>query len=162
MILEIRKKDWVDALPSIIETINTTYPSGLPSHITPFKVWFRQKPIWLGITPPTPASGFASSSTATGMSIALVEVDSGDSNKVLSQEDNDLINEDLLEFHRRVFLYNAREAMKMVYKSGEKLTYKVGQIILFAIPLKNRLSAEATCLPCRILMVVKGAYTLLS
>ena len=50
----------------------------------------------------------------------------------------------------------------MVYKGGKKLTYKVGQIILLAIPLKNRLSAEATRLPCRILMVIKGAYTLLS
>jgi transposase InsO family protein len=37
-ILEIRKKDWVDALPGITETINTTRPSGLPSHITLYKV----------------------------------------------------------------------------------------------------------------------------
>jgi hypothetical protein len=96
------------------------------------------------------------------MSTALVEVDSGDSDEVLSQEDNDLIDEDLSELYRRVFLHNAREAMKMVCKGGEKLTYKVGQIVLLAIPLKNRLSAEATRLPCRILTVVKGAYTLLS
>jgi hypothetical protein len=37
-ILEIRKKDWINTLPGIIETINTTRPSGLPSHITPYKV----------------------------------------------------------------------------------------------------------------------------
>ena len=40
-ILEIGKKDWIDALPGITETINTTRPFGLPSHVTPFKVWFR-------------------------------------------------------------------------------------------------------------------------
>ena len=50
----------------------------------------------------------------------------------------------------------------MVRKGGEKLTYKAGQIVLFAIPLKNRLFVEATRLPYRILTVVKGVYTLLS
>jgi hypothetical protein len=52
--------------------------------------------------------------------------------------------------------------MKIVYKGGEKLTYKAGQIVLLVIPPKNRLSIEATPLPYHILMVVKGAYTLLS
>ena len=50
----------------------------------------------------------------------------------------------------------------MVYKGGEKLIYKARQIVLFAIPLKNCLTVEATRLPCRILTIVKGAYTLLS
>jgi hypothetical protein len=61
-----------------------------------------------------------------------------------------------------VFLYNAKEARKLAWKGGEILAYKVGQIILLVIPLKNRLSIEATRLPCRILTVIKGAYTLLS
>jgi hypothetical protein len=121
-------------------------------------VWFRRKPIWLRIPPPTLTSGFASSSTAT----TTVEVVSSDSDEALSDEDNNLINEDLLELHRRVFLHNAREAVKIVRKSGEKLTYEAGQIVLLTIPLKNRLSVEATRLPYRILTVVKGAYTLLS
>jgi hypothetical protein len=68
----------------------------------------------------------------------------------------------LLELHRRVFLYNAKEAGKLARKGGETLTYEVGQIVLLAIPPKNRLSVEATRLPCRILTVIKGAYTLLS
>jgi hypothetical protein len=59
-------------------------------------------------------------------------------------------------------LYNTKEARKLARKRGETLTYKVGQIVLLAILLKNRLSIEATRLPCRILTVVKGAYTLLS
>jgi hypothetical protein len=61
-----------------------------------------------------------------------------------------------------VFLHNAKEAGKLAWKGGETLTYEVGQIVLLAIPPKNRLSVEATRLPCRILTVVKGAYTLLS
>jgi hypothetical protein len=68
----------------------------------------------------------------------------------------------LLELHHRVFLHNAKEAGKLAWKGGETLTYKVGQIVLLAIPPKNRLSVEAIRLPCRILTVVKGAYTLLS
>ena len=50
----------------------------------------------------------------------------------------------------------------MVYKGSKKLIYKARQIILFAISLKSRLSTEATHLPYRILIVIKGAYTLLS
>jgi hypothetical protein len=55
-----------------------------------------------------------------------VEVDNSDFNKALSDEDNNLINKDLLELYRRVFLYNAREAIKIIYKDSEKLTYKAG------------------------------------
>ena len=38
MILEIRNKQWIKALSSIIKTINTTRPFSLPSYVTPFKV----------------------------------------------------------------------------------------------------------------------------
>jgi hypothetical protein len=68
----------------------------------------------------------------------------------------------LSELHRWVFLYNAKEAGKLAHRGGENLIYKAGQIVLLAIPHKNRLLVEATRLPCRILMVIKGAYTLLS
>jgi hypothetical protein len=85
-----------------------------------------------------------------------------DSNNLPGLKDN--INPDymLLELHRQVLAYNAKEAKKIVYKGGEKLIYKAEQIVLLAIPLKNRLTIEATRLPCRILTIVKGAYTLLS
>ena len=38
IILEIGKKDWINALLSIIKTINTTRPFSLSSHVTPYKV----------------------------------------------------------------------------------------------------------------------------
>ena len=86
------------------------------------------------------------------------------------EDDSDILPNDeeidpnymLSELHRRVFLHNAKKAGKLARKGGETLTYKVGQIVLLAIPPKNRLSVEATRLPYRILIVVKGAYTLLS
>jgi hypothetical protein len=105
----------------------------------------------------------SSSLTATRMSAALVEeVEGEDSSNVLP--DDDEVNPDyiLSELHRRVFLHNAKEAGKLARKGGETLTYEVGQIVLLAIPPKNRLLVEVTCLPYRILTVVKGAYTLLS
>ena len=68
----------------------------------------------------------------------------------------------LLELYCRVFLHNTKEAGKLARKGGETLTYEVGQIVLFVIPPKNRLSIEATRLPCCILLVVNRAYTLLS
>ena len=159
-ILEVGQRDWVHALPGIAETINTTRPSGLPSHVTPYEVWFEQKPIWLGIL--TPASGIASSSTAT----ALGEVEDNTNNEanILPKREETNIDEDyiLLELYCRVFLHNTKEAGKLAHRGGENLIYKAGQIVLLAIPHKNRLSVEATRLPCRILTVVKGAYTLLS
>jgi hypothetical protein len=90
-----------------------------------------------------------------------VEVDD-DSNNLPGLKDDVDLDYMLLELHRRVLAHNAKEAEKMVYKGGEKLIYKAGQIVLLAIPLKNRLTVEATRLPCRILTIIKGAYTLLS
>ena len=50
----------------------------------------------------------------------------------------------------------------MATKRRANTIYSIGQIVSLAIPLKNRLSAEATRLPCRVLKITKGAYTLLS
>jgi hypothetical protein len=96
------------------------------------------------------------------MSTTLVEVESDGDFDVLSDDDEIDPNYILSELHCRVFLHNAKEARKLARKGDETLTYIVSQIVLFTIPLKNRLSIEATRLPCRILTVVKGAYTLLS
>jgi len=68
----------------------------------------------------------------------------------------------LLKLYYQVFLYNTKEARKLAYKRGENLIYKAGQIVLLTIPYKNRLLIKATRLPYYILIVIKGAYTLLS
>jgi hypothetical protein len=94
--------------------------------------------------------------------MALIEANSNNNSNVLSNDNEVNPNYILSELHRRVFLYNAKEARKLARKRGETLTYKVGQIVLLAIPPKNRLSIKATRLPYRILIIVKGAYILLS
>jgi hypothetical protein len=125
MILEIGKKDWVSALPGIAETINTTRPSCLPSYVTPYEVWFGRKPIWLGVL--TPASRIASSSTATNISMALVDLDNDANDTDILPHDNDVDPDYMLsELHRRVFLLNAKEARKVARRGGQKLTYEVG------------------------------------
>ena len=115
-ILEIRKKDWINALPSIIETINTTRPSGLPSYITLYKVWFSQKLIWLGFPIYIPIIAF--SSTAT-------EIEANNDSNVLPNNNEINPNYMLSELYHQVFLHNAKEARKLARKGGETLTYKV-------------------------------------
>jgi hypothetical protein len=88
------------------------------------------------------------------LSTALIEVN--DSNNLSGLKDDVDLDYILSE------LYNTKEAKKIVYKGNKKLIYKAGKIVLFAILLKNRLIIEATCLLCRILIIIKGAYTLLS
>jgi hypothetical protein len=109
--------------------------------------------MWLGFYTNTPI--IASSS------IVIVEVNNN-SNDLPGLKDDVDLDYILLELYRRVLAYNVKEAEKMVYKGGKKLIYKAGQIVLLAIPLKNRLTIEATRLPYHILTIIKGAYTLLS
>jgi hypothetical protein len=94
------------------------------------------------------------------LSTALIEVN--DSNNLSGLKDDVDLDYILSELYRRVRTHNTKEAKKIVYKGNKKLIYKAGKIVLFAILLKNRLIIEATCLLCRILIIIKGAYTLLS
>jgi hypothetical protein len=68
----------------------------------------------------------------------------------------------LSKLTRRIAGQNTINATKMTAKGGANKIYSVGQIISLAIPPKNRLSAKATRLPCRVLKITKGAYTLFS
>jgi hypothetical protein len=56
---------------------------------------------------------------------------------------------------------NVRVVELMVVKGGPKTSFTVSQFITLAIPPKNRLSTEATRLPCRIIKKVHNAYALL-
>jgi hypothetical protein len=68
----------------------------------------------------------------------------------------------LSELTRRVAVQNTINATKLATKGGANTIYSIGQIVSLAIPPKNRLLAEATRLPYRVLKITKGAYTLLS
>jgi hypothetical protein len=56
---------------------------------------------------------------------------------------------------------NVRVAELMVVKGGPKTSFTIGQFVTLAIPPKNRLSTEASRLPCRIVRSIRGAYALL-
>src|SRR5438270_12324691 len=43
--------NWVELLPELALTINTTCSSALPHRKTPFEVWFDRKPHWLSPQP---------------------------------------------------------------------------------------------------------------
>ena len=86
-----------------------------------------------------------------------------DNNEVFDSEVVSNNKEYLLsKLTRRVIGQNTINATKITAKGGANRTYSIGQIVSLAIPPKNRLSAEATRLPYRVLKITKGAYTLLS
>ena len=147
---ESGERNWVELLPKLALLINTTRPSVLPAHVTPFEVWFRRPPIWLRPTPSSSSSRSGSTSP-------------GDDDEV---SDSETVSEDeeylLSELTRRITGQNAVNATKMVAKGGANKTYSIGQIVSLAILPKNRLLAKATRLPYRVLKITKGAYTLLS
>jgi hypothetical protein len=80
----------------------------------------------------------------------------------LNSEDEGFLLTELSELNQRVLAKNSREAKKMIKKGGPKRTFTVRQFFMLAIPPKNRLSAEASRLPCRVIKVVRNAYALLS
>jgi hypothetical protein len=49
----------------------------------------------------------------------------------------------------------------MIVKGGPKTSFTISQFVTLAIPLKNRLSTEATRFPCYIIKKVHNAYALL-
>ena len=44
-------RNWVSLLSELQEVTNTTSNRQLPSHITPFEVWFGRKPHWITSIP---------------------------------------------------------------------------------------------------------------
>jgi hypothetical protein len=56
---------------------------------------------------------------------------------------------------------NVQVTELIVVKGGPKTSFIVGQFVTLAILPKNRLSTEASRLPCRIVKIVQNAYALL-
>jgi hypothetical protein len=148
-ITESGDRNWVAKLPEIAKVINTTRPSGLPLHVTPFEVWYGRPP-----TQQTPSRALSSLVTAE---------EEEDDESESAEEDKDNTQEYLFtELYKKVFAYNALKAIKYAKRGGKQTSYELNQIVLLAIPRKNRLTIEASRLPARVIKIVKGAYTLLS
>jgi hypothetical protein len=106
--------------------------------------------MWLRPTPSSSSSKSGSTSSSDDDEVSNSETVSKDKEYLLSK------------LTRHVIGQNAINATKIVAKGGANKTYSIGQIVSLAIPPKNRLLAEATRLPYRVLKITKGAYTLLS
>jgi hypothetical protein len=83
---------------------------------------------------------------------------------LLLANNEDPANEEfvLSKLYRRVLNNNTRNNTIITAKRTDPEVFIIGQIVLLAIPAKNRLTREATRLPYRVIKVAKGAYTLLS
>jgi hypothetical protein len=108
-ISESGNREWVAHLPEIAEVINTTRPSCLPAHVTPFEVWYGRKPrVVVASGSVAEASGSNDPPTADQL-----ELEEAVEEKLFS------------ELHKRVFAKNALEATKMVKKGGKKVEFEV-------------------------------------
>jgi len=102
-ISESGDRNWAPRLDEIAEVINTTRPSCLPTHITPYEVWFGRTP------------RFQDFEEALEQVPEAVDIE-------------DSVDEDYIfsELYRKVFLNNAKEAAKIVKKGGKPIEYTVG------------------------------------
>ena len=83
---------------------------------------------------------------------------------LLDADKEDPINEEYLLFklYYRILLNNKVNVAKAAFKRSNLQVFIISQIVLFAIPAKNRLTSKAPCLLYYIVKVAKGLYTLLS
>jgi hypothetical protein len=122
--------------------------------VTPFEVWYGCPP-----TQQNPSLALSSSFAFT----PVIKGDKDDEVELKEEAEEDNTSEYLFtKLHKRVFAHNALEAVKYAKRGGKQTTYELEQIVLLAIPRKNRLTVEASRLPTRVIKIVKGAYTLLS
>ena len=82
---------------------------------------------------------------------------------LLNYHDNATNKEYLLsKLHCCVFYNNEVNIAKAATKKSDSQVFTISQIVLLAIPAKNRLTSEAPRLLYRVIKVIKGVYTLLS
>jgi hypothetical protein len=107
--------------------------------VTPFEVWYGRPLTQQNL------------SLALSLSFAFTPVikeDKDDKFKLEKEAEEDNTQEYLFtKLHKRVFAHNALEAVKYAKRGGKQTTYKLKQIVLLAIPHKNRLTVKASRLP---------------
>lgn len=144
------RSDWVELLPELASTINTTTSAALPRRKTPFDVWFGRKFHWLS---PQPR-----------------DADNDDQD----EEEDDLPDDDddddddgsapdlvLTEIEARVAANNARLYAQMIKaNSGRSAIFQEGSIATLQILPKLRLGTEPTRLPVRVIEYKNGQYKL--
>jgi len=84
--------------------------------------------------------------------------------KALLNYYNDATNKEylLLKLYCCVLYNNKVNIAKAAAKRSDSQVFTISQIVLLAIPAKNRFTSEAPRLLYRVIKVAKGVYTLLS
>jgi hypothetical protein len=134
---------WVELLPELVRTINTTTSSALPRRKTPYEVWFGRKPHWVSRIR------------------ELVNYDNDNSDQDDDNDDDIDPSQDLvlMEIETRVAANNARLHAQMIKaNSGRSLIFELGTIVTLKIPSKLRLNIESVRLPVRVLEYKNGQY----
>jgi hypothetical protein len=146
---------WVDQLPELALTINTTTSFGLPRNKTPFEVWFGRKPHWIGGQPTQPIQ--------LGFFDLDEDEDNSDQDYNSSDQDDNSGNANLVltEIETRVAVNNARIHAQMIRKnSGRSKEFNDGDIATLKIPTKLRLKTKAVRLLVWVLEHKNGQYKL--
>jgi len=147
---------WVDLLPELAMTINTTTSCALPRNKTPFEVWFGRKPHWI--------------TARTAQTNNQVNQDNEDEDSDQDYHDDDSNQDDsgdedlvLTEIETRVAANNARLHARMIKaNSGRSPLFVEGSIATLKIPPKLRLKTEGVRLPVHVLEYKNGQYKLQS
>ena len=143
------RSDWVELLPELALTINTTTSTALPRWKTPFEVWFGCKFHWLS---PQPQDFDTEDQDKEDDDLEYLVADD-DKNGV-----SDLV---LSEIETRVAANNARLHTQMIKaNSGQSPIFAEGSVATLQIPSKLRLKAEPTRLPVQVLEHKNGQYKL--
>ena len=133
--------DWVELLPELALTINTTCSSALPHRKTPFMVWFGCKPYWLSPQPKDLNDENQDNETD----------DCGD-NEDNDNDDNNSPDLILSEIESQVAANNAHLYAQMIKaNSSQSAIFVEGSIATLQIPLKLRLRTEPTQLPVQVI-----------
>ena len=141
--------NWVELLPELALTINTTCSSALPRRKTPFEVWFSRKPHWLSPQPKDLNDEDQDN-----------ETDDCDNEDDDSNDDNspDLV---LSEIETWVTANNTCLHAQMIKaNSSRSAIFAEGSIATLQIPPKLRLGTEPTRLPVRVIKYQNGQYLL--
>lgn len=128
----------------------------MDSRVTAFEAWFGRKPHWTGLRRLTTENIESNTTTSTAGALAVHASDAS------SADDTDETPSLRTALEERIFQNNKKLAAKMIAKAGRKATeFKEGALVSLAIPRQLKLSTELKRLPCRVVKVIKGSYTLL-
>ena len=156
-IMETGGNNWVESLGDITRVINTTPCSVLPRHTTPYEVFFGHKPRFCRYNPSQSLEDSSVSCAASNPSS-----DESEELEELEETDKDLTTI-FTALEQRVFQKNTKVNAGYAKRGGiSKTHFEIGDIVTLAVEKIRRVVGEPLRLPCRIIGIEGGKYSLLS